>query len=190
MRQLKILALGLAVSGTVAAAAAAQSSDGMGGSSGSPAPGMMQQGMMQDCVMQGGQARGRMMDGMKQMHGKMVQMHGPDGMSAMRDRHMMGMGKPGMMAEQLATALQEYDADGSGSLSLAEFETFHSALIREQMVDRFQHLDADGDGAVTEAEISAQTSRMQEMMQRRGMMQGGSSGMAQEEDVQEETEGN
>ncbi|MFW8635672.1 calcium-binding protein [Cribrihabitans pelagius] len=181
MRMLKTLALGLAVSGSMAAAAAAQSSHGHGKASGAGSPGMMQQGMMQGSETQGGMA-----GGMMQMHRKMMQMHGPHGMASMMDRHMMGMGmgNPGMMAEKLAAALQEYDADGSGTLSLAEFETFHSALIREQMVDRFQHLDADGDGAVTEEEIGAQTARMKEMMQKRGMQDGGSA-MPQEEGAQD-----
>ncbi|MDX5370601.1 MAG: calcium-binding protein, partial [Alphaproteobacteria bacterium] len=62
--------------------------------------------------------------------------------------------------------LAEFDADGDGSLSLAEFEALHAAMIRETMVDRFQHLDADGNGRITESEMGAPARRME---MRRGM---------------------
>jgi len=75
--------------------------------------------------------------------------------------------------EGLQTLLAEYDADGDEALSLAEFETLHSALIRETMVDRFQFLDDDGDGAVTAAEIVKPADMMERMQTMRdGMMPG------------------
>ncbi|WP_291730425.1 EF-hand domain-containing protein [Leisingera sp. F5] len=168
MTNLKLLALTLAVSGTMAGAALAEASHGHGGKSSASASGMMQHSA--DSQMMG---RG-MMPNMKRMHGMMMQMHARHGMgSAMMDRQMLGMGKPGLLAEKLQTALKEYDADSNGTLSIDEFETFHSAMIREQMVDRFQHLDADGNGTVTEEEISAQTARMKQMMEGSGMDRSG-----------------
>ncbi|SFC86923.1 calcium-binding protein [Tropicimonas isoalkanivorans] len=55
----------------------------------------------------------------------------------------------------LQAALADNDSDGSGTLSLGEFEALHNNTIRPMMVDRFQALDADGDGQVTQAEITA-----------------------------------
>ncbi|WP_260001648.1 EF-hand domain-containing protein [Leisingera caerulea] len=170
MTNLKLLALTLAASGSMAGAALAQASHGHGGTAGANISGMMQQNA--DSQMKGG----GMMSNMKRMHGRMMQMHGQHSMgNAMMDRQMMGMGmgKPGMLTDKLQSALKEYDADSNGTLSIDEFETFHSAMIREQMVDRFQHLDADGDGAVSEEEISAQTARMKQMMAGSGMAHSG-----------------
>ncbi|MCB4455026.1 MULTISPECIES: EF-hand domain-containing protein [unclassified Leisingera] len=168
MTNLKLIALTLAVSGTMAGAALAEASHGHSGKPGANTSGMMQQNA--DSQMMG---RGMMSD-MKRMHNMMMQMHGRHAMgSAMMDRQMLGMGKPGMLAEKLQSALKEYDADSNGTLSIDEFESFHSAIIREQMVDRFQHLDADGNGAVTEEEISAQTARMKQMMAGSGMAHSG-----------------
>jgi Ca2+-binding EF-hand superfamily protein len=113
-----------------------------------------------------------MMPMMMQMHSKMMdggagKMNGR-GM-AMMDRDMMQMMMgPGMMADpsekdasgMMQKRMAEFDADGDGSLSLAEFEALHAAMIRETAVDRFQHLDADGDGRVTEAEMGAPAQRM------------------------------
>ncbi|WP_233253378.1 EF-hand domain-containing protein [Paracoccus binzhouensis] len=139
-----------------------------------------------------------MMQMMMRMHSQMggsgsmgsVAMMGSGG--PMSGMGMMGGGAPfiGMAMEQFDTdgdgtvtsqeaheglqaLLAEYDADGDEALSLAEFETLHSALIRETMVDRFQFLDDDGDGAVTVAEIvkpADVVERMQTM--RDGMMPG------------------
>ena len=67
---------------------------------------------------------------------------------------------PEEMRARLQATLKDYDADGNGSLSIDEFETYHSALIREKMVNRFQHLDADGNGAVTEQEMTAPADQM------------------------------
>ncbi|MBF9019787.1 calcium-binding protein [Rhodobacterales bacterium HKCCA1288] len=82
----------------------------------------------------------------------------------------------------LQALLAEYDADGNEALSLAEFETLHSALIREAMVDRFQFLDDDGDGAVSVAEIVKPADMMERMQTMRdgmmpGMMRGPNDGM-------------
>lgn len=78
----------------------------------------------------------------------------------------------------LQALIAEYDADGDEALSLAEFETLHSALIRESMVDRFQFLDDDGDGAVSVAEIVKPADMMERMeMMRDAMMPGPNGGM-------------
>ncbi|MBK0397715.1 EF-hand domain-containing protein [Limibaculum sp. M0105] len=53
-----------------------------------------------------------------------------------------------------ADRLKTFDADGDGTLSLAEYEALWLDAMRERMVDRFQRHDADGDGAVTVAEFS------------------------------------
>ena len=81
---------------------------------------------------------------------------------------MMMMGNNGMrqpsaegLGNMLNAALTDYDADGDGALSLDEFQTFHSALIRDIMVDRFQHLDADGDGKISKDEIGNPAQRYQ-----------------------------
>ncbi len=65
------------------------------------------------------------------------------------------------LGNMLNSALTDYDADGDGALSLDEFQTFHSALIRDMMVDRFQHLDADGDGKISKDEIGNPAQRYQ-----------------------------
>lgn len=107
-----------------------------------------------------------MMKMMMQMHSGMMGQSG-SGPMAMMDHDMMRMmmSGQGMMRRHSfggfqnmhQSALADYDADSDGTLSIDEFETFHSAMIRETMVDRFQHLDADGDGQVTKEEIEAQT---------------------------------
>ena len=110
----------------------------------------------------------KMMPMMMGMHARMMD-HGDRPGMAMMDRGMMQMMMgPGMMGvpsvEEATAAMQarlsEFDADGDGSLSLSEFETLHSAMIRESMVDRFQHLDADGDGTVSPSEMVAPAGRM------------------------------
>lgn len=109
----------------------------------------------------------KMMSMMMGMHGRMMGggMAGMGAMDGTMMQMMMGSGAMGMAtAEDAAAAMQarltEFDADGNGSLSLDEFETLHSAMIREMMVDRFQYLDADGDGAVTPSEMTAPAMRM------------------------------
>ncbi|MFC4670770.1 EF-hand domain-containing protein [Seohaeicola nanhaiensis] len=116
---------------------------------------------------------GMMMPMMMQMH---RQMHGGSegGGMAMMDgdlmRMMMGSGAGGDPMSMMQSRLSEFDADGDGTLSLSEFETLHSAMIRETMVDRFQHLDADGDGRITADEMGAPAKRME----MRGTMPDGS----------------
>jgi len=52
--------------------------------------------------------------------------------------------------EQLAS----FDADGSGTLSLDEFEGAWSAMMRERMVRGFQRFDRDGDGQLSQDELN------------------------------------
>lgn len=126
--------------------------------------------MMQDMM-------GMMMPMMMQMHRQMMSdgMRGPGdggGMSMMDGDMMRMMMHGGAKGDPMATMrarLTEFDADGDGTMSLSEFETLHSAMIRETMVDRFQHLDADGDGRITADEMAAPARRME----MRGMKPGG-----------------
>jgi Ca2+-binding EF-hand superfamily protein len=50
--------------------------------------------------------------------------------------------------------LQEFDANGDGSLSLEEYQALWLDAMRERMVDRFQAHDDDGDGLVTVVEFN------------------------------------
>ena len=107
---------------------------------------------------------GGMMGSMGHMGGDMIQMFDADG---------DGTVTPDEMRTQLQAKLTEFDSDGDSALSIAEFETLHSAMIREMMVDKFQHLDADGDGAVTAEEMTAPAEmmdRMEKMRAKMGMM--------------------
>jgi hypothetical protein len=143
----------------------------------------------QSTPMAGGQAdmmagmMGTMMPMMMRMHAQMMGGGGMSGMvgaggmpgMAMMDRDMMQMMMGGDMmgtgmmgAPSVADAgtmmqarLAEFDADGDGKLSLAEFEALHAAMIRDMTVDRFQHLDADGDGQVTADEMGMPARRME-----------------------------
>lgn len=47
------------------------------------------------------------------------------------------------------------DADGNGSLSPEEFQTFHEIMRAKMAQQRFQRADANGDGAVTLDELEA-----------------------------------
>jgi len=119
-----------------------------------------------------------MQDGGPGMMGIMQRMHGSimgDGMMQMFDADGDGTVTPEELRTQLQASLTEYDGNGDGSLSIAEFEILHSAMIREAMVDRFQYLDADGDGAVTAEEMTAPATKMERMNMMRagqGQMQG------------------
>ena len=115
-----------------------------------------------------------MMEMMRQMHGQMheadhrhmrsrIQTNDPHSMKGrmggamqeMLDADGDGTVTPEEASTQLQAMLKQYDADSSGTLSIAEYEALHSAVIRETMVDRFQHLDADGDGQITSEEMNA-----------------------------------
>lgn len=87
---------------------------------------------------------------------------------AMLDGNADGTIAPDEMDAGLASALGTYDADKNGTLSLAEFEAFHSALTRSRTVDRFQALDEDGDGQVTAAELAAPGKAMRRMAAMQG----------------------
>ena len=139
-------------------AAFAESHHGHGGKSGPGAAQGGAPGMMEG--MDG------MMDMMQRMHGNMM----GGGVMKMLDADGNGTVTPEEMRTQLQAKLAEYDGDGDGSLSIAEFETLHSAMIREMMVDRFQHLDADGDGAVTAEEMVAPAEMMERMQMMRSNM--------------------
>jgi hypothetical protein len=139
---------------------------------------MMQNMMKMMMRMHAGMMGGESMDmmgaggtpGMTMMDRNMMKMMmGPD---------MMGRASADDAASTMQSRLAEFDADSNGSLSLAEFETLHAAMIAETTVDRFQHLDADGDGQITESEMSAPARRMEmhEMMQQGSSMPSGSTG--------------
>lgn len=172
MNELKTLAAALILGLTAPAMASAQEDHGHGSQSlaqdaaaGDETPAQM--GGDQTAMM-------RMMQEMMRMHagrtGRTIHMDGAGrpGMRMMDEQMMRMMMGPETMtspsAEDAASAMRarlaEYDADDSGNLSLAEFETLHAAMIRETTVDRFQHLDADGDGQITEAEMVAPVRRM------------------------------
>lgn len=158
---------GVAVVMMALGGAAAADSHGHGGQAGRGADAghhdMMQNMMGMHSRMMGG--------GMDMMQGK-----GGGGMSMMHP--MMGMldadgdgtVTPAEARDGLQSQLAEYDADGDGTLSLSEFETLHSAIIRESMVDRFQFLDDDGDGQVTADEIVKPADRMERMQAMRERM--------------------
>ena len=104
---------------------------------------------------------GRGMPGMSMMDRDMMRM-----MMPMMDGQGMGMGMDAMPGEMMQSRLEEFDADGDGTLTVEEFADWHAAMLRETMVDRFQHLDADGDGAITAEEIEALSGRMTRMRER------------------------
>ena len=122
---------------------------------------------MMDGDMQGGMPGSADGKGMAMMDGSMMRM--------MMGAGMMGAPDPGAAIKAMQSRLTEFDADGDGALSLAEFETLHAAMIREQTVDRFQYFDADGDGRITKDEMTAPARRMEmrrEMPGAPGMMDG------------------
>lgn len=156
---------------------------GMMGGKG-PAGGMGQMGdMMQMMRMHGPMMDGGMMGGMG-MPGDMM---GPMGFGMIGGQFAEGFDADGngiVSSEELRGGLEgrlsQYDADGDGALSLAEFETLHAAMIRNLMVDHFQALDGDGDGAITKTEMTAPADRMQRMEMLRSQVQSGSGGQTPE----------
>lgn len=56
-------------------------------------------------------------------------------------------------------AFAEADADGSGTLDLDEFRTFHELLRARRLAYRFERADADDDGAVTLDELETAAPR-------------------------------
>lgn len=166
--------------------AAAMSGNGqMNGGMGGSQSGMMGGGM-------GGSQSGMMGGGMQSMM-KMMQMMQNMGSGAMGSgamgaggsmmadtehlRSVFDTNKDGKLTPEELSAgfladLKTYDADGNGTLSLAEFEALHAAHTSEQTVDRFQAFDADGDGQVTAQEIVVPFEQMGNMNSG-GMMSGG-----------------
>jgi hypothetical protein len=65
-----------------------------------------------------------------------------------------------------AAKVAEVDQTGDGALSLEEFETLYNALTRSRMVSAFQGLDADGDGVVTPAEMDQRFGNIVDRMDR------------------------
>lgn len=162
-------------------AAIAESHDRQGQSGSMDGGGMEMHGGGKD--MMGGMSD--MMGMMQRMHGNMMGggMMGGDQMGGdmmqMFDTDDDGTVTADEMRTELQAKLTEYDADSNGALSIAEFETLHSAMIREVMVDRFQELDADGDGSVTGEEMTApadKMARMEKMHSGVGGMMGQSNG--------------
>ncbi len=70
----------------------------------------------------------------------------------------------GVRKNELAKA----DTNNDGKLSLNEFQSLWTGLMRERMVDHFQRLDNDGDAVVTEEEIAKPMDRMMSFMDRNG----------------------
>ena len=128
---------------------------------------MMGQGGMQGMNMgnpQNSDPRGRMGGmGMGPMGGSgmgPMGMMDSDMMELMSRRHAGSVSPSGDISGTMSMHMKQFDANGDGTLSLAEFEALHGALMRETMVDRFQHLDADGDGKITAEEMKGAAGRM------------------------------
>lgn len=192
MKRKSIIALSaVAALGTAAAfpafAQAPMGGHHPGGQWGGPGFGMM--GGMAGQGMGPGQAGGMMgnqqdmMPMMMQMHRQMMSGSGPMGgmMTGMGPMALMmdgfdadedGFVSADEMRMGLAGQLEAYDEDGSGTLSIDEFETLHNATFRARMVDRFQALDEDGDGKVTDAEFTAPARMIERMEQMRAVMPG------------------
>ncbi len=122
-----------------------------------------------------GRGIGRDMMGRSVMACRM--MHGVGPRVCIRLMEMADADDNGQVSEQESAEfwrqqVEEYDADGDGSLSLEEFAKMHAAHTRPMMVDRFQFFDDDGDATVTLSELQAPFERMNRFMGRndgRGM---------------------
>lgn len=155
MKRFTLAVVGLAIATISAGAGLAQQSHQHGQQSDPQADQSATNQPDRGAMMQMMQKHPKMMDAM--MDSGMMGKHPPLGQEFMK---MLDMNDDGNTTSEEARAqlqkiLEENDTDGDGSLSISEFENFHSRLIREKMVDRFQHLDADGNGAVTAEEIIA-----------------------------------
>jgi Ca2+-binding EF-hand superfamily protein len=123
-----------------------------------------------------GMMKGHMMQMMQRMHATKGYHMGKNMMGNHMGNKMMGHNMkvfdtdengsitPEERRNGLLAELKKYDTDSDGTLSIAEFETLHSAHIRNKMVDRFQALDEDGDGKVSEAEMTAGAKKMEKPM--------------------------
>ena len=167
MKRTTLFAIGLIASSAAAGTAMAEGASQRGTHAGRGAP-ENHQGGMAGTDQAGGM--GNMGGMMEMMHVQMKSGGMMGGMGSTGGGMMGGMGSMGSgmmggavdsafdtdgdgtvspeeMRAGLAAQLKEYDADGNGVLSIAEFETLNSATIRNLMVDRFQALDEDGERA-------------------------------------------
>ena len=193
MKRTTLFAIGLIASSAAAGTAMAEGASQRGTHAGRGAP-ENHQGGMAGTDQAGGM--GNMGGMMEMMHVQMKSGGMMGGMGSMGGGMMGGMGSMGSgmmggavdsafdtdgdgtvspeeMRAGLAAQLKEYDADGNGVLSIAEFETLNSATIRNLMVDRFQALDEDGDGQITSAEMAAPAVRFEKMMAMRARADAG-----------------
>lgn len=67
-----------------------------------------------------------------------------------------------------AGKLAEVDTSGDGALSIEEFDTLYREMTRLQMVRAFQRLDTDGDGVISPAEMDARFGHIVQRMDRNG----------------------
>ena len=178
MTRKTLLAATVMAATAIGGVAIADSNHGHGGKSGmSDRAGMMQgdSGMMGNM---GGMSN--MMGMMQRMHGQMMggdmmgSAAGPMGFGMTGgqfgeafDADGNGTVTPEELRAGLAAQLKQYDSDGDGSLSIAEFEALHNAMTRNFMVDRFQALDEDGDGRITGDEMAAPANWMERMQMMR-----------------------
>ena len=68
----------------------------------------------------------------------------------------------------LADQLTRADSDGDGALALDEFRTIFMEQTRPRMVDAFQNLDEDGDGRITSGEVAERFGSLVDRFDRNG----------------------